>query len=167
MKIRMNNKTKIIIIVSIIISIISSTVCNNITFLTDAKSLISIMLTILGLCFTSFSFISSSILKILNMNKENKNLSKKANNILSNIEENIFFIFYSVIILAILNLINNLDIPLIKNPTKLDFGIINILSLKQSIINFISSLLFLLTLYALHDIMKASFRLIKNCYIKS
>lgn len=167
MKIRMNNKTKIIIIVSIIISIISSTVCNNITFLTDAKSLISIMLTILGLCFTSFSFISSSILKILNMNKENKNLSKKANNILSNIEENIFFIFYSVIILAILNLINNLDIPLIKNPTNLDFGIINILSLKQSIINFISSLLFLLTLYALYDIMKASFRLIKNCYIKS
>lgn len=157
-----------LICICILISTFTITINNEQAFLTNSKGLISILLTILGLCFTSFSFISSAILQIFKNSKTtNKNkLLKSVNELLENIESDIFLIFYSIIILTIINLLRFLNIPLIKDPINLDFGIINIISLKNSVFNFITSLSFCLTLYSLYDIMKASFKLIINCYNK-
>ena len=68
-------KKYIIIILCSIISIISSLTYSENVFLTDSKNLIGILLTLLGLCFTSFSFISTSINDILK--KSNKGNDKK------------------------------------------------------------------------------------------
>ena len=50
-------KKYLIIILCIIVALISLLTYNQYVFLTDSKNLINILLTLLGLCFTSFSFI--------------------------------------------------------------------------------------------------------------
>lgn len=159
-------KKYIIIILCSIISIISSLTYSENVFLTDSKNLIGILLTLLGLCFTSFSFISTSINDILKKsNKGNdKKLRVKLNKLLDSIQKDILVILYATIILIVFNTIYYLDFPLLKNPINVDFGLLEISSLKIFILNFIISFIFCLSIYSLYDLVKASFILLRKCY---
>ena len=159
-------KKYIIIVLCIIISLIASLTNLDSIFLTDSKNLINILLTLLGLCFTSFSFISTSINDILKKyNKDNdENFREKLNKLLNSIQKDIVLILYATIILIVFNTIYYFDFPFIKNPMNVDFGLLIIPSLKSFVINFINSFIFCLSMYSLYDLVKASFILLRKCY---
>lgn len=159
-------KKYLIIILCISIAIISSLTYNQNIFLTDSKNLINILLTLLGLCFTSFSFISTSINEILKKSDKNSDddFRKKLDKLLNSIQKDILFILDATIVLIILNTIYYFNFPLLKNPTNVDFGLFVIPSLKQLILNFIISFIFNLSVYSLYDLIKATFILLRKCY---
>lgn len=161
-------KKKIIIILCIVISFISALSNNQNIFLSNSKSLIEILLTILGLSFTSFSFISSSIKNILDESKTDiKNLELFLNKMEKSIQEDILLIFHSIIILIVINTITYINIPLITNPTNIDFDLFVIKSFKMFIINFAVSFITCLSIYSFYDLMKASFMLLQKNYFKN
>lgn len=156
-------KKRIITISCIVISFISALANNQNIFLNDSKSLIEILLTILGLSFTSFSFISQSIKKIINNSKKNaKDLEPFLNSFEKSVQEDIFFIFYSIIVLILINIITYTDIPLITNPINICFSLFTISSVKMFIVNFFVSFITCLSIYSFYDLMKASFKFLQN-----
>lgn len=159
-------KKYLIIILCIIVSLIASLTYVENIFLTDSKNLINMLLTLLGLCFTSFSFISTSINDILKKSSKNddESLRKKLNKLLDSIQKDIILILYAIIALIIINTLYYFDFPLIKNPVGIDFGLLIIPSLKNFGLNFIVSFIFCLSLYSLYDLVKASFILLRKCY---
>lgn len=72
-------KKYLIIILCFVISLIASLAYHENVFLTDSKNLINILLTLLGLCFTSFSFISTSINDILKKSDKNSDVDLRKN----------------------------------------------------------------------------------------
>lgn len=159
-------KKYLIISSCIIVSIIASLSYSSNIFLTDSKTLIGILLTLLGLCFTSFSFISTSIKDILTKSSKNtdKSLRIKLDKLLDSIQKDILLIFFAIIVLIIMNIFCFCDIPLLNNPTNLDFGLFVVPSLKNFALNFLVSFIFCLSLYSLYDLIKASFTLLRKCY---
>lgn len=159
-------KKYLIIILCIIVSLIASLTYVENIFLTDSKNLINMLLTLLGLCFTSFSFISTSINDILKKSSKNddESLRAKLNKLLDSIQKDIILILYAIIALIIINTLYYFDFPLIKNPVGIDFGLLIIPSLKNFGLNFIVSFIFCLSLYSLYDLVKASFILLRKCY---
>lgn len=157
-------KKNLIIIICIIISFVVAFSNHENIFLSDSKNLIGILLTLLGLCFASFSYITSSISNIIRENKKSTDscLNAKLNKLLDSIQTDILLIFYATIILIVLNLLYYYDIPFISNPTSIDFSLFSINSLKYFISSFITSLLFCLSIYSLYDIIKASFILLRK-----
>ncbi len=159
-------KKYLIISLCVIVSILASLSYSSDIFLTDSKSLIETLLTLLGLCFTSFSFISTSINDILKKSKKNtdENLRIRLDKLLDSIQKDILLIFYATIVLIIINIFCYFDFPLLNNPRNLDFGLFVIPSLKQFSLNFLVSFIFCLSLYSLYDLIKASFILLRKCY---
>lgn len=159
-------KKYLIISLCVIVSILASLAYSSNIFLTDSKSLIETLLTLLGLCFTSFSFISTSINDILKKSDKNtdKALRIRLDKLLDSIQKDILLIFYATIILIIINIFCYFDFPLLNNPINLDFGLFVIPSLKQFSLNFLVSFIFCLSLYSLYDLIKASFILLRKCY---
>ena len=159
-------KKCLIIILCISISLMAAMTYEDNAFLIDSKNLINMLLTLLGLCFTSFSFISLFIDGIIKKSggKNDENFKERLNRLLDSIQKDIFLILYSTIVIIILNTCYYFDFPLIKNPTHLDFGLVTINSLKNFSLNFIISLVFCLSLYSLYDLVKASFILLRKCY---
>lgn len=159
-------KKYLIIILCFIISLIASLTYHENLFLTDSKNLINILLTLLGLCFTSFSFISTSINDILKKSDKNSDadLRKKLDKLLDSIQKDILLILYATIALIVLNTIFYFDFPLLKNPIDIDFGLFIVPSLKNLSLNFIVSFIFNLSVYSLYDLIKASFILLRKCY---
>lgn len=156
-------KKRITIIFCIIISFISALTNNENIFLNDSKNLIEILLTILGLSFTSFSFMSSSIKSITrNSKRHSKELEPFLNKLEKSIQEDIFLIFYSIITLILINIITYIDIPLITNPTNINFNLFTINSVKIFIVNFSVSIVTCLSIYSFYDLMKASFKLLQK-----
>lgn len=153
-------KNKIIIACCIIISLLASLTNNENVFLTDSKNLINVLLTIIGLCFSSFSVISISIGNIIKKSY-NKKITKKIEKFISELQEDFFFIIYMIILLVISNLLLFTDIPLIKNPTNINFNVFIIKSCKYFICNFIFSISFCLSLYSFYDMIDATSILIK------
>ena len=86
------------------------------------------------------------------------------NKLLDSIQKDILLILYATIILIVFNTIYYLDFPLLKNPINVDFGLLEISSLKIFILNFIISFIFCLSIYSLYDLVKASFILLRKCY---
>lgn len=159
-------KKYLIVSLCVIVSILASLSYSSDIFLTDSKSLIETLLTLLGLCFTSFSFISTSINDILK--KSNKNTDEtlriRLDKLLDSIQKDILLIFYATIVLIIINIFCYFDFPLLNNPRNLDFGLFVIPSLKQFSLNFLVSFIFCISLYSLYDLIKASFILLRKCY---
>lgn len=91
-------KKYLIIILCIIVSLIASLTYVENIFLTDSKNLINMLLTLLGLCFTSFSFISTSINDILKKSSKNddESLREKLNKLLDSIQKDIILILYAI-----------------------------------------------------------------------
>jgi len=130
-------KKCLIIILCIIISLIASLTYTDSVFLTDSKNLINILLTLLGLCFTSFSFISTSINDILKKSNkhDDESLRVTLNKLLDSIRKDIVLILYATIVLIAINTLYYFDFPLIKNPIGVDFGLLVIPSLKNFCLN--------------------------------
>lgn len=134
-------------------------------FLIDVKVLIPVLLTLLGLCFTAYTFIHTPILNVINKNKENKVLLiEKQKKLLNSLEEDMLLIFYSAILIVVINLTDYLDIPLIIDPTKINFGLFTIISVKESIVNFFVSLFSMISFYAFYDIIKATFKIFRSYF---
>lgn len=154
-------KNIIIISIIVIISLVAASTYN--AFIIDAEALIPFLFTILGLCLTAYTFIYAPIGEILKKdsmkNKDSKNKLKK---MLESFEEDMMIIFASTIVIVIVDFLKHYDIPLVKNPLNVDFGIIKIRSSKEYFFNFIISTGAGISFYSLYDLMQATFKILKN-----
>lgn len=135
------------------------TICTNNNITNNAELAIQILLTLLGLCITSYTFICTPI---SNAVSKNKNLKESATNLLSKLEEDMKTIFLISLIIIVVSIMKNTDFAFIKNPIELDFGLFVIKSLKIFIVNTILSFCFLLGLSGFYDFTRASFKITKG-----
>ena len=151
-------KNIIIIIFTILFSIYVG--LSDVDFiLNDSHLMIQIILTLLALSFTSYTLIFSPLSRINKKRNINKSIIIT---FLKKIESSIKYIFYFSMILIAANFIINYDIPFIRNPLNIDFGIVVIKSLKKSIINIIVVLCSLNSIELFFDIMISSFTILKG-----
>ena len=137
------------------------------TFIIDAKQLIPFLFTILGLCLTAYTFIYAPISEILKKESmKNEETKKKLQNLLNSFEEDMKLIFFLTIFILVIDLLKEIDVPLVKNAYNIDLGIIKILSLKQYIYNFCTSVSASLSFYALYDLMDATFKILRKSFDK-
>ena len=153
-------KKTAIILLTILFSIYVG--INSVDFiLTDATLMIQLIFTVLGLSFTSYTFIFSPLSKIYKKYNEN-NIKNKLVKLLFEIESNLKSLLLFSVIIVICHFILNHDIPLIVEPGIIDFGLFKIFALKNMIFYTIicfSSIFSLLTFY---DIMSASFTILRG-----
>lgn len=155
-------KKKIIIICIVLSSVIFAFTDNS--FIVSARDIIPFLFTLLGLCLTAYTFIYSPITEILKKNDKSNNIekNKRLNRLLKSFEEDMLCIFFLTITIICIDFIKSLDIPLIKDITNINLRIISIISLKKFIVNFIISLSASLSFYALYDLMKATFKILRS-----
>ena len=144
----------LIFVISILFTLSS---VNNIT--TKSELIIQLLLTLLGLCITAYTFICSPISKKVS---ENTELYDEAINLIKKLEEDMKAIFYLTLIIIIVSVIKDSNIIFIKDPIDLDFGLFIIKSVKCFIFNNITSFCFLLGLCGFYDFFDASFILTKG-----
>lgn len=153
---------KIIISIIVFVSLVVSLFDGN-AYLTDSEQLTPLLFTIFGLCLTSYTFIYSPINDLIKRDEKRKKINNlKLKIMLKNLEENMILIFFSAVFIIIFGIFKDINIPYIKNPVGLDFGIFFVPSLKVTIANFFISLLSFLSFYALYDIMMATFKIIRK-----
>lgn len=126
----------------------------------DLEITIPILLSIIGLSLTAYTFISVPIQKVASKKSDDK--TKGIRSLLKEYKENMLFIFLSCIIYIIIDFILKINFPFIKNPCNLDFGLFQIISLKAVFYHSIQNILFFLSLYSFYDIMKATFIIIEK-----
>ena len=156
-------KKKIIIICIVFSSIIFAYADDS--FIVSAKVIIPFLFTLLGLCLTAYTFIYSPITEILNRNEINKEVekNKRLNKLLKSFEEDMLCIFFLTITIIVIDFTKNINIPLIQD---IGVKILSIQSLKKYITNFIISLSACLSFYALYDLMKATFKILRSSFDK-
>ena len=159
-------KKKIMIIsITIILSFFVAT--TDRAFIINSESLVPFLFTILGLCLTAYTFIYSPISEILKKESmQNDESRKKLQKLLTSFEEDMMLIFFLTILIIVVDFLNFLDIPLVKNELNLDLGIVKIRSLKEYIFNFIISISACLSFYALYDLMQATFKILRKSFDK-
>lgn len=158
-------KKKIIIATCILISLIVSLLGDGSAFLVDSKELITILLTLLGLCFTGYTFIYSPITNILEKkNKNGDNIKNTTKKLLKSMQQDMLFIFGATLFIIGANLVLSIDFPLIENPINVNFGLFIIPSLKIFVINFVISAFACLSFFAFYDLIKATFKIFTNCF---
>lgn len=163
----MRKKRLVFVIPLLLISFLSGLSTSKEIFLIDSKNLIMALLTLLGLCFSGVSYVSTSINNIFKNKVYNEEISKNIKLLMKNVEEDILLLLYLTILILFCNLFFYIDIPFVSNPTNINFDLFIIDSLKLFFYNFILSFSFCLSIYFLHDIIKATFKLIKIENIKN
>lgn len=163
----MRKKRLVFVIPLLLISFLSGLSTSKEIFLIDSKNLIMALLTLLGLCFSGVSYVSTSINNIFKNKVYNEEISKNIKLLMKNVEEDILLLLYLTILILFCNLFFYIDIPFVSNPTNINFDLFIIDSLKLFFYNFILSFSFCLSIYSLHDIIKATFKLIKIENIKN
>lgn len=143
-----------IILLSLTFTIFSE---DNIT--NNAELVIQILLTLLGLCITSYTFVCTPISEAVS---KNKNLNKSAINLINKLEEDMKVVFYITLIIIISTIMKNIDFILVKNPCGINFGIFVIRSFKHFLFNTIISACFILGLAGFYDFIVASFKITKG-----
>ena len=153
-------KKNIIIVIIFLLSLFTASI--NDSLINNSEIMVPLMFTLLGLCFTGYTFIYTPILQILN--RKEKNLLTKDNlkNLLNSYQKDMILIFFLSIFVIIIDSTYDYDYPIFKNVYNLDLGIIYIVSLKTYILNFIISMCSCFSLYALYDIIDATFKILKN-----
>lgn len=134
---------------------------NTDIILTNSREILILNFTLLGLSLTAYTFIFTPLQNIIN-DKENNKLIKLIENVLNNYEENMKYMFYICIAMIVLEYINNTNFIFIKNPQNIDFGIVMIKSLKETIIDSSISFLAMLSFMSFFDIMKATFIIVRG-----
>lgn len=147
-------KKKLIIIFSIIFSFFLS-LCYVKSIINDYILLIEILLTLIGLSITAYTFIFVPI-----KNFSNSNNLDKIKILMKELKDNIKFLFYSVLVFLFIHFCMIINFPFLKNPLYLDFGLFTIMSLKHFVFDFISGIVFFLDLYSFFDLSNAIFILI-------
>ena len=155
------NKTIKIIISSVIISLVIG-IFNVETVFNDCSTMIQILLGLLGLCLTSYTFVLIPIKNIVKGDKEKKGL---VSNLLKEYKDNMLLVFVTCILLIFVDLICSIDFPLISNPTNIDFGLFKINSFKMFFKLVLEDFLCILSLYSFYDIMQSIFILVNSSII--
>lgn len=154
----MKNLKKIFFItICVIVALIASNVKTKI-FIVNPEQLLPLLFTLLGLSITSYTFISTPINDLVKDNK-NEKIKKKLQRLLESFEEDMMLIFILAIVIVILDIIINIDIPLVKD---IEIQRFNIVSLKMCLYNFFTALSAMLSFYALYDLIKATFKILKK-----
>lgn len=148
--------TVLLIIFALIIGINNTDI-----ILTNSRDILTLVFTLLGLSLTAYTFIFTPLQNIIN-NKNDKKISKILDQLLNNYEDNMKYMFFICIAIVILEFINNTNFIFIKNPLNIDFGIIVIKSLKETIIDSAISFLAMLSFWSFFDIMKATFVIVRG-----
>lgn len=148
----------VIFIISIMAFILN--ILNVNTILNDSRQIIQVLLSILGLALTSYTFIFMPIQSSLSKSYDSKiDLVK---NLLQEYKEDMLFIFWSCISLIIIEGIMSINFPLIENPRNIDFGIFEISSLKSVIFLTIQYVICILSIYSFYDLIKATFVIVEH-----
>lgn len=156
-----------IVTISIIVIFSLFAASTNSSFIINTEQLIPFLFTILGLCLTAYTFIYAPISEILKKESmKNEETKKKLQNLLNSFEEDMKLIFFLTIFILVIDLLKEIDVPLVKNAYNIDLGIIKILSLKQYIYNFCTSVSASLSFYALYDLMDATFKILRKSFDK-
>lgn len=151
-------KKKLIYLFILLTSIIF-TICTNDNITNNSELLIQILLTLLGLCITSYIFICSPISDVVSKNRD---LKSSAINLLNKLEEDMKIIFYITLIIIFVTIMKNTNFIFIKNPCELNFGIFVIKSFKHFLFNTSISFCFILGLAGFYDFIIASFKITKG-----
>lgn len=160
----MKRKITIISIIIILSFFVAST---NESFIINAELLIPFLFTVLGLCLTAYTFIYAPISEILKKESmKNDEAKKRLQKLLTSFEEDMMLIFFLTIIMIVVDFLKYFDIPLIKNVSNLDLGILKINSLKEYFFNFIISISAGLSFYSLYDLMQATFKILRKSFDK-
>lgn len=158
---------KKITIISIILILCLLAATSNGSFIVNVEALIPFLFTLLGLCLTAYTFIYAPISEILKKDSMNNDESKKRlQKLLTSFEEDMLLIFFLTILMIIINFIIKIDIPLIKDQSNIDLGIIKIESLKNYISNLIISMSACFSFYSLYDLMQATFKILRKSFDK-
>lgn len=158
---------KKITIISIIVFFSFFTATSNGLFVINVEALIPFLFTLLGLCLTAYTFIYAPISEILKKESMNNDESKKRlQKLLTSFEEDMLLIFFLTILMIIIDFLMIMDIPLLKNEFNIDLGIIEIVSLKNYIFNFIISISACFSFYSLYDLMQATFKILRKSFDK-
>lgn len=155
------------IIISIIFFLSFICAVNGKMWFLNDSDIMTISLSVLGVSFTTYCFLFSPILNILEKIKKIDNMEYNLNKLLDSLNKNLKFIFYCIIILLFVNIIYSINIAFISNPLNINFDLFRIISLKLFIKNLFYSLFLFLQLYAFYDTMTATFRIFKNCFFIS
>lgn len=159
-------KRKIVIISIIVIGSLFAASTNS-SFIIDTEQLIPFLFTILGLCLTAYTFIYAPISEILKKESmRNEETKEKLQNLLNSFEEDMKLIFFLTLFMLVIDLLKEIDVPLVKNAYNIDLGIIKILSLKMYMYNFLTSVSASLSFYALYDLMEATFKILRKSFDK-
>ena len=160
----MKKKIKIISVITIISFFVAST---RDSFIVNVELLAPFLFTLLGLCLTAYTFIYAPITEILKKeNMKNDESRHKLKKLLNSFEEDMMLIFFLTITIIFVDFIKCSDIPLMKNVLNLDLGIVKINSLKEYCLNFIVSTSACLSLYALYDLIQATFKILRKSFDK-
>lgn len=146
-----------IIILSLICSLLMGMFNVEIVF-NDNIVMIQILLSVLALSLTAYTFVLVPIQNILNGNDNERLVS----NLLKEYMDDMKAIFFSVIFLIIIDVIYKFDFPSIINPSNIDFGLFKIHSLKYCFKLIIEDFLCFLSLYSFYDIMNSIFILVES-----
>lgn len=131
--------------------------CDNIT--NNAELVIQILLTLLGLCITSYIFICSPISDAVSKNEK---LRGSAISLINKLEEDMKVTFFITLIIIFSAVMKNINFVFIKNPSQIDFGIFVIKSFKDFFFNTVITFCFVLGLAGFYDFIIASFKITKG-----
>ena len=131
-------------------------------FIINPEQLLPLLFTLLGLCITAYTFIYTPINDLIKDNKSQQ-INERLIKLLKSFEENMILIFALAIIIIVLDIFNNIDIPMLKdiNIEKFAIG-----SLKNGLYNFFTALSAMLSFYSLYDLIKATFRILRKSFLK-
>lgn len=146
----------------LIISAIAANIDKEI-FIITPNQLLPLLFTLLGLCITAYTFIYSPIVTIIKHNNYNE-IKGSLNKLLNSFEEDMLLIFALSIAIILIDIAVNIDIPFIKD-AKIE--LFNVKSLKIYLCNLFIALSASLSFYALYDIIKATFKILKNSFEKN
>lgn len=150
---------KILIYLGMVFLSIIFTICTNDNITNNAELVLQILLTLLGLCITSYVFICSPISEVASKNKQ---LKRDAINLVSKLEEDMKGMFYITLVIIFVTIMGNTDLVFIKNPCEMDFGIFVIKSFKHFLINASITFCFMLGMAGFYDFIVASFKITKG-----
>lgn len=157
-------KYKKILIFTLILLIAFFNSFNGSLWIFDFTNNITLSAELFGLSFAAYCFMFTPLCNISNNIKLNKKNLSYIESLIKELSDNIKFIFLCLVALILISIGHNFDIPLIKNPLEINFGLFTISSLKLYICNFFISIFIFLELYSLYDIMNAIFIIYKECF---
>lgn len=161
----MNELKKLKKIILISVCILTGIIVANIKqkiFIINTEQLLPLLFTLLGLCITAYTFIYAPINELIKGNR-NESIRDKLNKLLKSYEDDMMLIFILSMVIIILDIANNINIPIVKD---IQIEKLNVVSLKMFIYNFFVSLSAMLCFYALYDLIKATFRILRKSFDK-